>query len=373
MNRFTRTASVAAVTSIVALTAATVHAGETRGFVVSWFYPSAAADSSQIDCPRGTTPDAATTVIGLLKEQGKTPSEVEKIMEDFPNNIYQHIGQRGRIDGKPVSPYTNPTSVPDPMMATVEGKRAFGFNLDGKISADDFTDPDTGEAGIDNQFFRAWGCMGVMRADPGVRPSWPSIQWNTVQLQMPAWLIEISDIDDIQNDPEVTVRIVQATTPIILDANSDPQADMTFIEDNNPVTKNTVRASIKDGVVTTDSFFLSLNGHRWAWSEMRMHDAKFRLKIDEPGAAKGYIGGFQPWAPIYTRVAEGGAGYEGMLSMNLPGQYYALRKFADADPDPKTGMNMSISAVFNVEAVPAFIIRDNSARTAQAAAGSSSK
>jgi hypothetical protein len=90
------------------------------------------------------------------------------------------------------------------------------------------------------------------------------------------------------------------------------------------------------------------------------------MKIEPNGTAKGFVGGFQPWAPIYTRVAEGGAGYEGMLSMNLPGQYYALRKFADADPDPKTGMNLSISAVFNVDAVPAFIIRNN-AQTAQAA------
>jgi hypothetical protein len=365
MNRFARAAAFAATTSVLALTASAAQAGETRGWVVSWFYPSAAADVAEVDCPKGTTPDAATTVIGLLKEQGKAPAEIEKIMEDFPNNIYTHIGQRGRIDGKPVSPYTNPTSVPDPMMRTVEGKRAFGFNLDGKVDKNDFTDPQTGEKGVDNQFFRAWGCMGVMRAEPGVRPSWPSIQWNTVQQQMPAWLIEVSNIDDIQNDPDVTVRIVQATTPIVLDANSDPQADMTFHEDANPVTKNTVRAAIKDGMLTTDSFFLSLNGHRWAWSEMRMHDAKFRMKIEPNGTAKGFVGGFQAWAPIYTRVAEGGAGYEGMLSMNLPGQYYALRKFADADPDPKTGMNLSISAVFNVEAVPAFIVRNN-AQTAQA-------
>jgi hypothetical protein len=250
-------------------------------------------------------------------------------------------------------------------MATVEGKRAFGFNLDGNEKTGGFVDPETGEKGVDNQFFRAWGCMGVMRAEPGVRPSWPSIQWNTVQQQMPAWLIEVSDIDDIHNDSDVTIRIVQATRPIVLDANSDPQADMTFYEDNNPVTKNSVHGHIKDGVVYSDSFNLSLNGHRWAWSEMRMHDAKFRMRIDG-GPAKGFIGGYQAWAPIYTRVAEGGAGYEGMLSMNLPGQYYALRKFADADPDPKTGMNLSISAVFNVEAVPAFIVR-NSQQTAQAA------
>ena len=372
MIRLTRAAALALAVPLAALMSSAAGAGETRGYVVSWFYPSAAAQVAETDCPKGITPDAATNVIRMLKELGKSPAEVEKIMEDYPNNVGTHIGQRGRIDGKPVSPYVNPTSVPDPKMSTVEGRTAFGFNLDGKVSDDDFTDPDTGEKGVDNQFFRAWGCMGVMRAEPGVRPRWPSIQWNTVQLQMPAWLIEVSGIDDIQNDSDVMVRIFQATTPIILDANGDPQADMTFHENDNPLTKNSVRGSIKNGVVTTDAFNLSLNGHRWAWSEMRMHSTRFRMTLDGPVTGKGFIGGYQMWAPIYTRVAEGGSGYEAMLSMDLPGMYYALRKFADADPDPKTGMNMAISAVFNMDAVPAFIVRSG-IKTATTAAQVSNK
>ena len=78
MNRFARAAVTAAATSIAALSVSTAYAGETRGFVVSWFYPSAAADDAKIDCPKGTTPDAATNVIRMLKEQNKTPAEIEK-------------------------------------------------------------------------------------------------------------------------------------------------------------------------------------------------------------------------------------------------------------------------------------------------------
>jgi hypothetical protein len=43
------------------------------------------------------------------------------------------------------------------------------------------------------------------------------------------------------------------------------------------------------------------------------------------------------------------------VSLDVPGLYYALRKIADADPDAETGMNMSISASYFIEAIPAYI------------------
>ena len=209
MNIKTKTCGtvVALTVSVIAHTAS---AEETRGYVVSWFYPAVAAQVTEVDCPKGPTPDAATNVIRMLEEQGKEPSEIEKIMADYPNSVYAHIARRGRVDGKPANPYTNPTSVPDPNINTVEGEFAYGFNLDGVISDDDFTDPETGETGVDSQLFRAFGCMGVMRADPGTRPTWPSIQWNTIQQQMPAWLVQVSGIDDLKNDSEVLVRLLGA-------------------------------------------------------------------------------------------------------------------------------------------------------------------
>ena len=54
----------------------------------------------------------------------------------------------------------------------------------------------------------------------------------------------------------------------------------------------------------------------------------------------------------------GGAGVEVNISLDMPGIYYALRKMADAVPDPKSGQNTRISAAYWIEAVPAFIARD---------------
>jgi hypothetical protein len=40
----------------------------------------------------------------------------------------------------------------------------------------------------------------------------------------------------------------------------------------------------------------------------------------------------------------------------MPGIYYLFKKFADADPDPITGQNASISATYYMQAVPAFVV-----------------
>ena len=37
------------------------------------------------------------------------------------------------------------------------------------------------------------------------------------------------------------------------------------------------------------------------------------------------------------------------------GLYWALKKMADSDPDPKTGQNRYISATWRMEAVPAYL------------------
>ncbi len=46
------------------------------------------------------------------------------------------------------------------------GKTAIGMNLDGKVGPNDFTSPE-GEPGIDNQLFRAIGCVDGFRGPQG--------------------------------------------------------------------------------------------------------------------------------------------------------------------------------------------------------------
>ena len=156
------------------LAAQSASASETKGFVVRWFhYANYAQDS---DCPKGLNPTAEGTFKRILKERGTASADIEKKMENFPYSMYDaNIGMRGTIDGKPANPYLNPTSTKDPMLYLNVGKAGLGFDLDGKAGPNSFTDPETGEKGVDNQLARVTGCTHQLSSAPGKLPTFPEI------------------------------------------------------------------------------------------------------------------------------------------------------------------------------------------------------
>ena len=355
LSRATSLGRGMALTAVAAfgLSMSPVLAGETKGYVVSWFY--IAPHSEDTDCSGGPNPTADKTFVRILKEQGKSPAEIEKLVDGFPFTMSGPlIAQRGRIDGKPVNVYVNPTSVPDPHIKTVIDQTGYGFDLDGRESTGGFTDPDTGTRGVDNQAYRALGCYTAMRALPPARPGFPSIQWDTTRDQMPAWLIEIYGIDNAQNDDDVQVGIYRAIEPIIRNALGEPQSDMTFRIDPNARPQNLARGKIANGTLTTDAFDFFMTGDPFAMPEYKLKNARLRLKLNASGVS-GIVGGYQPWEPIYFSYALAGAQHEAGLSLDVPGIYYALRNLADSDPDPATGLNMAISASYLIEAIPAYV------------------
>ena len=332
-------------------------ASDSKGYVVKWFHIATYSDDEA--CPQGVNPSSEEIFLRILNDM-KMPSEkIEEVMADFPNTMYYLAGRRGIIDGKAVDAYLNPTSVPDPQLKTVQGRRGLGFNLDGQDSAEDFIDTETGERGVDNQLYRALGCIGSLRGAPDARPTHPAIQWDMVRDQMPAWLVEIGSIDDLQNDDDVHVSIYRAKEPIVRDAASHPQADMTFHIDPNPRMKNKVRGQIIDGVLTTEPFDFYMIGDPFAIPEYDLKSARLRFTWDADGNMNGVIGGYQDWEAIYWSFASGGSVNEANVSIDVPGIYYVLRNFADGRLDPDSGMNMAISASYIIEAIPAFIEQDS--------------
>ncbi len=338
---------------------------ETRGYAVSWFYM--AAESQADDCPGGPNPLSEVMVRQILTEKGKTKAEIDDILKDFPNNLRDTMLLRGRREGKPVNVYINPTSVPDPNIKTAKGHVAFGFNLDGKDGPNDFVDPQTGEHGVDDMLYRAVGCFGTQRASGGMRPTYPAIQWDTTRDQMPAWIIEVSGIergaDGKIKDGDVKVGFYRGTTPVTRNAAGDPQSDMSFTVDTNPRLQNLVHATMRGGTLTTDPFEFYLIQDPFAVAEYHFKQTRVRLTLNDDGTAKGVLGGYEPWLPVYHSFALGGSTNELNLSIDTPGIYYALRKLADAYPDA-SGQNQYISASYIVEAVPAFISHPNTDKTA---------
>jgi hypothetical protein len=348
------------------MAASATLASDTKAYAVNWFhYANYSQDS---DCPKGINPNAEGLFRRILEERNTPSDEIEKQMEEFPYSMYlAGLGSRGVIDGKPANPYLNPTSTKDPMLHLGEGKTGLGFNLDGKETAEDFTDPESGESGVDNQLFRAVGCFNQLRSAPGELPTFPEIQWDMMRDHTPAWLIEFFDIDSIENDDDVGVRVVRATGPVRRNANGLTQADMTYTIDPDPrMANNVARGKIENGVFTSNTpFDFFMVGEAFGQAEYAMREARYRFNLKDENALTGIVGGYHNWRTIYTSWALGGLTYEVNASFDIPGLYYALLKTADAYPDPKTGQNAYISSAYWFDAVPAFI-QHSAAQTAQA-------
>jgi hypothetical protein len=345
-------------------------AGETRGYVVSWFHR--ASYSQDGDCPEGMNPNADVMIRNILKNAGKTPEEVDALMVGFPNNpgIRPVIINRGRINGQPVNIYQNPASEPDPMVHTVKGHFAYGFNLDGKAKADDFVDPETHEVGVDNQLFRALGCFHTERATPPERPSYPAIQWDMTRDQKPAWVIKLEGVernaDGSVKDGEAQLGIYRATGPVVRNVSGEPQSDMSFQVESNHRSQNSVHGTIRKGVFISEKFDFNMIDDPFSVPVYHIMEARVRLTIYPDGTVKGILGGYQPWMPLYVSYGLPGSTNEVNLSVDAPGIYYALKKMADAYPD-STGQNTAISSAFVIEGIPAFVSGPNEASKTAAA------
>lgn len=330
-----------------------VSVAESRGFVVSWF--STSVYSEEGDCPEGLYPNVEQNFRRILAEQGYDRDEVERLVKSQGAYI-KYMPNRGRIGGNPANVYLNPTAVPDPGARMMQGGKSFGFNLDGKTSSLDFTDPETGETGVDNRLFRALGCFTPERAVPPDRPSRFAQRWDLVRDSMPAWLIEVSEVENWRDDAEVRIEVLQAEEPITRNnLDSNPERDMTFRVTTNPRYRNAARGRIANGVLTTEPFDLNLVFDPSDVPEFHFRKARLRLTFQSDGTVNGILGAYHNWKELYWGLAASGVFAESVVSLDMPAAYYLLRQLADGDPDPATGENRSISVSYSIDAVPAFI------------------
>jgi hypothetical protein len=356
--------AVAAGLALAGLGAPKVLAGETKAFVVSWFNLAEYADPQGRDCPHGVNDGPEIYYRRELKQAGLSQAEIDNYINNFLDlskfaTTIPVAQMRGRLNGKPADVYANPESMPDPNIKLVEGPMGYGFNLDGKVKPGDFTDPDTGETGVKNQLYRVFGCINEVKTHTLTdRPPLQLNYWNVLYEQMPAWLIEISGIEDPRNSPDVTVTITRAFEAPAKDSGGNVESNLTFTSDPNPRWQNTVHGRIKDGVITTDTLDVNMLGDPFWIQEFHFKQARLRLQIGPDGNLVGLLGGYHAWFPFYWQYGSEGWGVDATNNVDLPGFYYALKKTADADPDPKTGQNRMISSAWRIEAVPAFVVHE---------------
>jgi hypothetical protein len=312
------------------------------------------------DCPDGLnkSPDFKAVFAG----EGKTAEEIKTLI-DHPNSpeFAQAVINRGP-HGENVC--ADPESVPDPGHKTVQGKVSFGFNLDGKTDGaatpntcahEKFTGAD-GTPGVDNQAYRALGCMVALRGKRGHDGFVLSYIMERMRAEgMRTYLVELSGIDDPKTNKDVQVGIYLGSDPLVLDAKGGVRRDTTQRISKDPRWHNVVHGTMKDGVITTDMFDLNLLGDPLWVPEFHFRQARMTLEVQPNGDIKGTVGGYVDVMTTYYNTVKSGILFETTNAATCPGVYYALKRNADGFPD-KTGQCTAISTAYAIEAIPAFVI-----------------
>jgi hypothetical protein len=254
----------------------------------------------------------------------------------------------------------NPTSKPEAVpYHIIQGNTGLGLNLDGKTGPNDFTSP-LGDKGIDNQLYRAIGCTRNFRADGETAILTP--QWR-VKGRYNTYVVEITDLDDLQNDSDVTVTTYRGMDKMIADATGatylpggtqslDTRWGKKFIQK--------FKGKIVNGVLTTEAKDLwfpegSVYDPRDGGSDILWHDMRFSLKLT-PDHAEGTMGGYvdvETW--YYNSNFTRDAHHQQYGGTSGPSLHRALAKLADAYPD-KSGQNTAISGAMNVQFTQVFVV-----------------
>lgn len=238
-----------------------------------------------------------------------------------------------------------------------QGRIAPGLNLDGKVDANDFTNTD-GVKGVDNQLFRALGCLGGWNGD-GI----PFINFqDTTYLRRHIsnrFMFEITEVDDLVNDPEVIVTTYRGLDPLLSDATGEgfiPGGTQRVDARFGKIYQARLKGKIVDGVLITEpgdglipnSIAFDTSGHNI------VRGMQFHLKLT-PERASGIIGGY---ADVYSWMLQfktswgtHHAAYGQVASQSLARAMYRL---ADGYPD-ESGQNTALSAALDGDYIQVYI------------------
>jgi hypothetical protein len=346
-----------------------------------------AHNAGENDCPKGVTPLIPAQYLDSL-----SPSERERLKapERDPELVFRAttLPSGGDTTSSPNEALARREHYPEPL--PVQSSRSWGLNLDGAADGKtpsgirphkNFTGMN-GEPGVDNELYRALGCSRYWRWDKRVGES-VSDPFDTNDLSgfgadnirdgQFTLLIEITEVDDPVNDPDVRVGLYNGLDPMVLDATNHMISYMSHTVNPNPSWQNQLRGRIVDGVLETEPQDVRLRRTEVSVdSEYFIRDARLRLELKPDGTARGLLAGYAPVAKLYW---PGPAFYRAALAAGIknpdPSYYRAMHQYADAYPDPETGQYTAISMARAITAVPAFIFHEGPDKSVVSAATAS--
>jgi len=238
-----------------------------------------------------------------------------------------------------------------------QGAVSYGLNLDGMIDADDLLSPE-GVEGIDNQVYRAVGCISGYRNGGAV---WQFDTNDMVQNASNRFVIELTGVDDLRNDDDVTVTTYRGLDSLnrdstgALSAGGMQQVDMRF---GQPFIYR-LQARIVDGVLITNP----VDDFRLIWSMANNLGGYqlfqgFRMQVElSPKSATGLFAGYvdiDRWD--HNLNTNWTTHFQAYGHVSEPSLYRALRRLADGYPDPDTEENTAISSAVQVSFVQVYVM-----------------
>jgi hypothetical protein len=283
--------------------------------------------AGKTECPRGLSPNGPREIfktlypeLGPVAETQLARESLKMYPQDLGGNKFEYIEVTGNI--------------------------ANGLNLDGKVDADDFTSPD-GEEGIDNAFFHVTGCNSQFRGPEGqlqlfANKQIPGFGYNRI-------LLEITEVDDLANDPDVMVTIYRGRDPLLLDASGENIAPGGTQRVDRLYGQKVIQkfdGAIEDGVLMSQA-----KDGIWPWQifpgvpySLQVRDMRFKMELT-PTSANGLIAGYYDVDSLYKWLTSWSSHHLSYGQLEAPEFYWQTRKHADAYPDADGNMTAISSAI----------------------------
>ena len=334
------------VAAVVVLAAGHVWAGEgapkdgTIGYVMTdLFWAVYQTPDAKEECPKGFNDGPREQFAALFPDHGKMTVEATQLRQEIAT--------------------WHPTTESDGFpFYQVEGKYSWGLNLDGEVSPNDFTHPG-GEQGVDNEVYRAVGCIIGFRGPDGVEYIFQNKA--IIDERYNRMMVELTGVDDLANDDHVTVTLYRGLDRVLTDATGlkvMPGGSQRVDTRWGAKLIRRTEGKIVDSVLTTEPIAEVVI----PWQNLRVpsihviRDMRLQLKLT-PAGAEGLVAGYADVDTWYKQLIRNDSTHHlsnGQISgISL---YKALRRLADAHPDPETGANTAISTALDVKMAQVFIV-----------------
>lgn len=331
-------------------------------------FAAIADDRNQIAPPDGRIGYVMTNLFWSVYQTPDAKQECPDGFNDGPREqfeiLFPDVEQRTVVDTqlKQEIETWHPTDEPDPLpFHEVQGPYSYGLNLDGETGPNDFKHPDGGE-GIDNEVYRAVGCVIGFRGPDGVEVIFQDKA--IADRRYNRTMIELTGVDDLANDDDVTVTVYRGLDRLLTDATGlkvmsggSQRVDTRW---GAKLIRQT-QGKIVDSVLTTEPIADVII----PWMNLSVptvqiiRDMRLQLTLS-PAGAEGLVAGYADVDTWYKQLIRNDSTHHlsnGQISgISL---YKALRRLADAYPDPETGANTAISTALDVKMTQVFIVHPN--------------